>query len=208
MDNDNSEFDRLEYPNAPGHRGVDTSIAAAVDLAPKVGRLQAMVDAAVVAAGAQGLTADECCEVFGLDRWTVQPRTSELKLRGLIRDSQQRRQNKTGKSAIVWSLLSMPLISRRQHDMAQVTETILDGDPERYEQRYSISLGSTAMKFVRRPVAIEPPEGTVCFVDNGPRFGRASKQTAGVFKDGKWHKVEFEPTHWTHWEDPERPDGG
>jgi hypothetical protein len=34
-------------------------------------------------------------------RWTVQRRTGELKLRGLIRDSGQRRRNASGKHAIV-----------------------------------------------------------------------------------------------------------
>jgi hypothetical protein len=37
-----------------------------------------------------------------MDRWSIQPRTSELRRKGLIRDSGKRRQNATGKSAIVW----------------------------------------------------------------------------------------------------------
>jgi hypothetical protein len=37
-----------------------------------------------------------------MDRWTIQPRTSELRGEGLIRDSGQRRRNATGKLAIVW----------------------------------------------------------------------------------------------------------
>ena len=32
------------YPDAPGHRNVETSIAAADDLAPKLGRLQRMAE--------------------------------------------------------------------------------------------------------------------------------------------------------------------
>jgi hypothetical protein len=38
-----------------------------------------------------------------MDRWSIQPRTSELKRKGLIRDSGQRRPNCTGKKAIVWT---------------------------------------------------------------------------------------------------------
>ena len=90
------------YPNAPGHRNVDTSIAAAVALAPKLGRLQQMTLAAVQAAGCHGMTADELAAHLGMDRWSIQPRTSELKRKGLTRDSGLRRMNASGKMAIVW----------------------------------------------------------------------------------------------------------
>ncbi len=94
------------YPDAPGHRGVDTSIAAANDLAPKLGRLQNAALAAIRAAGLIGLTADELAATLDVDRWTIQPRTSELKLRGLIKDSGRRRKNASGKRAIVWVALT------------------------------------------------------------------------------------------------------
>lgn len=90
------------YPHAPGHRGVDTSIAAADDLAPKLGKLQHMALRAIRQAGWLGLTADELAARLGMSRWSIQPRTSELKRKGLIRDSGERRPNATGKQAIVW----------------------------------------------------------------------------------------------------------
>ncbi len=90
------------YPDAPGHRLVDTSMAAADALAPKLGRLQRMTEAAIREAGWIGLTADELAATLGMDRWSIQPRTSELRRKGLIRDSGQRRPNATGKMAIVW----------------------------------------------------------------------------------------------------------
>jgi hypothetical protein len=90
------------YPNTPGHRNVDTSVAAADALAPKLGRLQRSAQVAIRAAGAHGLTTDELAAQLGMDRWTIQPRTSELRGEGLIRDSGQRRRNATGKLAIVW----------------------------------------------------------------------------------------------------------
>lgn len=89
------------YPKAPGHRNVDTSIAAANALAPKLGRLQRMAVGAIRDAGTRG-TADELAARLDMDRWSIQPRTSELKRKGLIRDSGQRRPNCTGKQAIVW----------------------------------------------------------------------------------------------------------
>lgn len=90
------------YPDAPGHRNVETSLAAANDLLPKLGRLQRMASAAIRDAGWIGLTADELAARLDMDRWSIQPRTSELRRKGLIRDSGQRRANATGKLAIVW----------------------------------------------------------------------------------------------------------
>ncbi len=90
------------YPDTPGHRNVDTSIAAAEALAPKLGRLQRLAEEAIRDAGSRGLTADELAARLEMDRWSIQPRTSELKRKGLIRDSGMRRPNATGKQAIVW----------------------------------------------------------------------------------------------------------
>ncbi len=90
------------YPNAPGHRGVDTSIAASEALIPKLGRLQNMALCAIKEAGWLGRTADELAARLEMDRYSIQPRTSELKRKGLIRDSGQRRPNSSGKLAIVW----------------------------------------------------------------------------------------------------------
>lgn len=90
------------YPDAPGHQTVDTSIAAAHAIAPKLGRLQHLAEAMIREAGWIGLTADELAERLGMDRWSIQPRTTELTRKGLIRDSGQRRRNSSGKVAIVW----------------------------------------------------------------------------------------------------------
>ena len=46
------------YPDAPGHRNLETSVAAADALAPCLGRLQHMARKAIIHAGANGLTAD------------------------------------------------------------------------------------------------------------------------------------------------------
>lgn len=90
------------YPDAPGFRNTDTSREAAESVAPKLGRLQRLVLEAIKSRGAFGLTADECAEVLGVDRYSAQPRTSELRHKGQIIDSGKRRRNATGKSAIVW----------------------------------------------------------------------------------------------------------
>jgi len=90
------------YPNAPGHRNVDTSVAAANAIAPKLGRLQRLAQAAIKAAKGRGLTADELAAKLNMDRYSIQPRTSELRRKGLIRDSGMRRLNSSGQAAIVW----------------------------------------------------------------------------------------------------------
>lgn len=95
------------YPDAPGHRNVDTSIAAAEALAPRLGRLQQMALETIREAGWLGLTADELAGRLDMDRWSIQPRTSELRRKGLIRDSGQRRPNATGKMAIVWTACNL-----------------------------------------------------------------------------------------------------
>lgn len=90
------------YPDAPGHRGVDTSIAAANDLVAKLGRLQRLAELTIREAGEEGMTADELAARLNLERWSIQPRTTELSRKGIVRDSGKRRSNRTGKQAIVW----------------------------------------------------------------------------------------------------------
>jgi len=90
------------YPNAPGHRDVDTSVEAAQAIKPHLGRLQKTVCDIIIAAGPKGLTTNEIADRLNIDRGSVQPRTSELRARGLIIDSKVRRFNPNGKRAIVW----------------------------------------------------------------------------------------------------------
>jgi hypothetical protein len=97
-------WDGAAYPDAPGHRGVGTSIEAADAMAPKLGRLQKLALAAIRARGARGLTADELAEALSCDRYSIQPRSTELRRKGLTVDSGLRRLNASGRRAIVWTL--------------------------------------------------------------------------------------------------------
>lgn len=91
------------YPSEPGHRGIDTSAAAAASFtAAGLGYLQRVVFKAIADAGDAGLTTNEVAEQLRIDRGSIQPRTSELRAKRRIRDSGQRRQNANGKKAIVW----------------------------------------------------------------------------------------------------------
>lgn len=56
------------------------------------------------------------------------------------------------------------------------------------------------LTFLRRPVSETPPDGTICFIDNGDARGYTNR-TYGEFKHGSWSKgngkaLPFEPTHW------------
>lgn len=86
--------------------------------------------------------------------------------------------------------------------MTRVTETLIDGDPARYEQRYSLNFPGMALQMVRRPVSIAPPEGAIGFLDDGPRLGSIPRTAVGFFKGGKWERVNFDATHWTEQESP------
>jgi len=90
------------YPHAPGHRGIDTSALAAEAIEISVGRLQRIALRAIRAAGNRGLTTNELVAAVRISRDSIQPRTSELREMGFIRDSGARRRNDNGKSAIVW----------------------------------------------------------------------------------------------------------
>lgn len=90
------------FPHKPGHRGIDTSKQAADAIEVCVSRLQRIALEAIRKAGARGLTTNELVALVGIHRDTIQPRTSELRERGLIRDCGGRRRNANGKKAIVW----------------------------------------------------------------------------------------------------------
>ena len=91
-----------EYPDAAGHRGVDTSIAAAASINPALPRLQSSVLGVIVGAGQHGSTADEVAVALGWERFRVRPRTSELRKSGRIIDSGRRRDSQSGIASIVW----------------------------------------------------------------------------------------------------------
>jgi biotin operon repressor len=85
-----------------GHRGVDTSIAAAKVINDSLPRLQKAVFAVIRQAGSRGATGDEIAQALGWERWRVRPRTSELRRDGRIVDSGARRESLSGIASIVW----------------------------------------------------------------------------------------------------------
>ena len=90
------------YPHAPAPGQTETSIEAAASLEGVTARVQQLVLAEVRRAGSCGRTACELAVALGMERTTVQPRTTELRLLRKIADSGKRRPNPNGKRAIVW----------------------------------------------------------------------------------------------------------
>lgn len=91
-----------DYPHGAGHRGVDTSVEAAVVINDKLPMLQGQVFATIASAGERGMTGDEIAAALGWEKWRVRPRTSELRRMRRIIDSGQRRKSDAGVSSIVW----------------------------------------------------------------------------------------------------------
>jgi len=91
------------YGALPGHRGVDTSIAAAEAVKPKAATLRAGV-LECLKANPDGLTADECAVMMGETVLSVRPRCSELLRLGQIVQAGIKRPNASGLMAMVWCL--------------------------------------------------------------------------------------------------------
>lgn len=90
-----------EYDSSKNHRGIDTSVEAAEMIAPLSSRLRQLVHRTLYQ-HPKGLTVDETCRVVERPRYSLQPRFTELKKLGLIRDTGERRFNHSGARAIVW----------------------------------------------------------------------------------------------------------
>ena len=95
-------LDWQPYNGTPGHRNVDTSIAAAEAVKPKVAYLQKLCLAALAEHGP--LTADEIAKKVKVDKGSIRPRCTELKDKKKLYDTGARRKNKSRRLAIVWGL--------------------------------------------------------------------------------------------------------
>ncbi|USU09993.1 hypothetical protein NF700_06975 [Sphingomonadaceae bacterium OTU29MARTA1] len=88
------------YPTEEAHRGVQTSIDAAARAALTSSQGRRIALSMLIEHGDK--TVDEVCALANRPRYGIQPRFTELRKLGLIRDSGKRRLNVSGSSAIVW----------------------------------------------------------------------------------------------------------
>lgn len=92
------------YPETPGAYNVSTSIQAAADMQPKASRLRSLCIDALSDRG--DMTPDETAAFLDIDKLSIRPRFSELNRTGEIVDTGERRENLSGKKAIVWTIVN------------------------------------------------------------------------------------------------------
>lgn len=90
-------MDLFSYPQSPGYKGGETSLAAARSIDADTLRAKVLIELHK----APG-TADEIAERLRIDKLSIRPRCSELKAQGKLTDSGIRRENASGKRAIVY----------------------------------------------------------------------------------------------------------
>lgn len=97
------------YPEHPGHRGQDTSIAAAEAFSICQGSIRGRCLVAIREAGENGLTTAETEGKLGrtLNQRPFDPRIAELHARGSIKDSGQRRMGRCGVPITVWVAVAL-----------------------------------------------------------------------------------------------------
>ncbi len=88
------------YPTVPGYKRSGTSQDAATDMESEAGTLRRL-SLEILKRGAA--TADEVADALGRSILSIRPRISELVRKGLVTETGQRRTNRSGKSAMVWT---------------------------------------------------------------------------------------------------------
>ena len=104
------EFDFDKYPYKAGHRGVRTSKKSADDINPKLKRLHLVILLELEKVFPDGLTGSELAKRTDRNLLTIRPRTTELKLLGLIIDTETTRKNDGGKPEIVYKLRAKDIL--------------------------------------------------------------------------------------------------
>lgn len=84
-----------------GHQGGDTSLRAALDIAPKAATIRLKVMRKLAELD-RPLTSEELADRLGIPYESVQPRLSELRRDNLVHDSGIRRTGRHGKPIIAW----------------------------------------------------------------------------------------------------------
>ncbi len=81
---------------------MSTSTLAYESIIPHVSRLASMVHTAIIARGLGGSTCEEIEVKLRLKHQTCSARITELKDKGLVRDSGRRGQTSSGRKAVIW----------------------------------------------------------------------------------------------------------
>ena len=104
------EFDFDKYQNVAGHRGVRTSVQAADEINPYISRIKKMIAIELESVFPGGLTGTEIAERIKKNILTIRPRTTEMKLLGIIVDTEKTKINDAGKPEIIYKLRALEVM--------------------------------------------------------------------------------------------------
>jgi len=105
------EFDFDKYPNVAGHRGVRTSIQSAEEINPYISRIKKMIAIELESVFPDGLTGTELALRLKKNILTIRPRTTEMKLLGIIMDTEKTKKNDAGKPEIIYKLRGLEVMN-------------------------------------------------------------------------------------------------
>ena len=105
-----NEFDFDKYPNVAGHRNVRTSIQSAEEINPYISRIKKMIAIELESVFPDGLTGTELALRLKKNILTIRPRTTEMKLLGIIMDTEKTKKNDAGKSEIIYKLRALEVM--------------------------------------------------------------------------------------------------
>jgi len=105
------KFDFDKYPNVAGHRGVRTSIQSAEEINPHISRIKKMIAIELESVFPNGLTGTELALRLKKNILTIRPRTTEMKLLGIIMDTEKTKKNDAGKPEIIYKLRGLEVMN-------------------------------------------------------------------------------------------------
>ena len=111
--------DNSKYPHKAGHRGHRNSIISANETNKKLRRLQKQILIELYK-NPKGLIGSELADILKVSILTIRPRTTELKLLGLIKDIEKDRKNDGGKPEAVFQLRAETLLEELDIDVSEI----------------------------------------------------------------------------------------
>ena len=100
-----------KYPYKAGHRGHRNSITSAEDTDKRLSRLHKQILIELYK-NPEGLIGSELSNILNVNLLTIRPRTTELKLQGIIIDTEKNRNNEGGKPESIYKLRSETLLEK------------------------------------------------------------------------------------------------
>ena len=107
-----------KYPYKAGHRGHRNSITSAKDTDKRLSRLHKQILIELYK-HPKGLIGSELANILNINLLTIRPRTTELKLQGIIVDTEKNKNNDGGKPESIYKLRSEILLKDFDIDVSE-----------------------------------------------------------------------------------------